>query len=225
MEIKYTIKDNQINIFFAKNLIVSESLKKAIKNIQFNFKEKFWFTTIEQEPFIINWIPKAQKLALKDELAQAKNRNADILAGIKEAERDEALKADLLVQIEQMSAVLKENLTTLNNANLKLRETTAKHNDAVKEIEALISTMLDINALRAIANQMSKNMHYSVKGNRERFDLAQDEALVMRRIVREAGFRFDALERIAGASFNRPDRDDPKNIPAQSWYKITKMDS
>jgi len=113
----------------------------------------------------------------------------------------------------------------LNNANLKLRETTAKHNDAVKEIEALISTMLDINALRAIANQMSKNMHYSVKGNRERFDLAQDEALVMRRIVREAGFRFDALERIAGASFNRPDRDDPKNIPAQSWYKITKMDS
>ena len=66
-------------------------------------------------------------------------------------------------------------------------------------------------------------MNYQIKGAREKFELAQEEAIELRRIVNDAGYRFDALERIAGASYNRPDRDNPKNIPEQSWYNIRKL--
>lgn len=71
---------------------------------------------------------------------------------------------------------------------------------------------------------MANNMNYKIKGSRERFDFAQAKALEMRAIVREAGFRFDALERIASALYNNPARDNPNLIPDQAWYKLIKIE-
>lgn len=144
MEIKYIVEENQINIYFNYNLVVSNSLKKSLKNIRFDGKGKFWFTSVDQEPFLVNWIPKAQRLALEDELDQAKRRNAEILSGIKEAEREEEKKADLIVKIEQMCEVLKANQSILAEVKDKLAQTTAKHNAAISEIEELISKMIDV---------------------------------------------------------------------------------
>lgn len=224
MEIKYIVEENQINIYFNYNLVVSNSLKKSLKNVRFDGKGKFWFTSVDQEPFLVNWIPKAQRLALEDELDQAKRRNAEILSGIKEAEREVEKKEDLIDEIKQMGEVLKANQSILDEVKGKLAQTTAKHNAVISEIGELISKMIDVQKLRAIADEMAKNMNYKIKGSRERFDLAQAKALEMRAIVREAGFRFDALERIASALYNRPDRDNPNLIPDQAWYKLVKIE-
>jgi len=215
--------NDEIRVKFSKNLHVSNSLKQKLKKPIYHPDHQYWTISADQEAAVIAWVKWMQKELILIESRELNRKNEEILQEIKiELKLDQEMR-DEIETIKARTAVLEANQAELAKVKLQVVDTETQLQAARSEMTQLIEQMIDLGKLKEIAKIMSNNMNYQIKGAREKFELAQKEAIDLRRIVTEAGYRFDALDRIAGASYNRPDRDNPKNIPEQAWYNIRKL--
>ena len=90
-----------------------------------------------------------------------------------------------------MTILLNANKADLAKVKTQVKEAQQKLADNRNEMQSVIGEMIDLNKLRKIADIMSSNMNYKIKGMREKFELAQKDALSLRKIVREAGYWFE----------------------------------
>ncbi len=218
-------KDNdEIIIKFEKNYFVYSSLKKKLNKPIFNPKYKYWTVSADQEDAVIAWVEWVKKELIIAEVKELRRLNESVLDEIQINLKQEKQILTEIEQIKEMTILLNANKADLAKVKTQVKEAQQKLADNRNEMQSVIGEMIDLNKLRKIADIMSSNMNYKIKGMREKFELAQKDALSLRKIVREAGYWFDALERIAGASFNRPDRDNPRDIPESAWYKIVKQE-
>lgn len=215
--------DGELRIEFSKNLHVSNSLKLKLRRPRYNPDHQYWVVSEDQELAVIAWVQWMQKELILIESRELNRKNEEILQEIKiELKLDQEMR-DEIETIKARTAVLEANQAELAKVKLQVVDTETQLQAARSEMTQLIEQMIDLGKLKEIAKIMSNNMNYKIKGAREKFELAQKEAIELRRIVIDGGYWFDALERIAGASYNRPDRDNPKNIPEQAWYNIRKL--
>ncbi len=215
--------NDEIRVKFSKNLHVSNSLKQKLKKPIYHPDHQYWTISTDQEAAVIAWVKWMQKELILIESRELNRKNEEILQEIKiELKVDQEMR-DEMEEIKARSAILKANQAELAKVKLQIVDAETQLQAARSEMTQLIENMIDLGKLKEIAKIMSNNMNYQIKGAREKFELAQEEAIELRRIVNDAGYQFDALERIARASYNRPDRDNPKNIPEQAWYRISKL--
>ena len=79
--------------------------------------------------------------------------------------------------------------------------------------------------IQGIAEEMSRNMIPSSPRAKQQFRELKQETVAQRELLREAGFECEAINRIATANVNRPDRDDPcEAVSASDWVEVSQIE-
>lgn len=89
-----------------------------------------------------------------------------------------------------------------------------------KNIKSMLSGIIDFKVIEDAFYKMSNSMVPSQRSCKRIFNDAQGKIAMERKRLLDAGFRCSALEFLATANVNRPDRDHPKFVTDEMWFKI-----
>lgn len=117
-----------------------------------------------------------------------------------------------LNSMQQEISAAKIEIDALNEQNM--------HTKA--EIEQRINNLVDLELVRRLTCEMSKHMKSVGQTSKDLFHDAQNEIVQQWKILRSKGFGLKALDWLANANFNRPDRDSPNVMPSSLWLELYK---
>lgn len=81
--------------------------------------------------------------------------------------------------------------------------------------------VVDIVKLKACAKAMAYHISLLGKPNKEAYYEAQEQITLAQDRLRAVGLKLEAIDRLASANKNRPDRDHPKFITDKMWYELS----
>lgn len=119
---------------------------------------------------------------------------------------------DLAARLAEVKAALAEARPALDAARREAAQAEREAERARRDVRALLEGALDLEAVREAHATMARYCRQVGSPAKERYHAAQATICRERARLAAAGFRSRGLDALAGANFNRPDRDDPGKI-------------
>lgn len=207
---------------------LKDMFRTSFPSAKWNSVEKRWHVGPRSLKRLEQWIAESkdaaeqlkvsEELPLRDdELRRLRSEIADTLKGIDSLEELRAEANESLQLIEQAKAELD-----------RVREIARKErNELAAErtrIDDLLSGVIDMARMREVAKEMAHTMNPAISTQRRRFKELQEWVIEQRGKLAEAGLSCDAVDWLATANLNRPDRDNPKHMRATAWFSVEKLE-
>jgi DNA repair exonuclease SbcCD ATPase subunit len=206
---------------------LNQSFRLAFKTAKWDSYTKEWTVGPLSVKRLRTWAAEAEEAAK----ALAAKEESDLVDKELEAVRDELSKVlretgQVEVHIKWAAAsleLLKEAREELAAAKERKQEADAKLATSRAEAMSLLSQAIDLAAVRKAAEVMAHNMNPADRRCKESFEEARRVISKANHALQEAGLICEAIQELASANVNRPDRDHPKYIPQSRWYNVRKV--
>lgn len=140
-----------------------------------------------------------------------------ITAEIAATQNAQSLRTELASRNQLLQTITKKVDLRVQGRQAEQRALQAEQ----RATDELLSSLIDIGQLKGPILASFKKYHAAVgRVAHENFDLAQKEFIKARNTLAHHGIRLEALNWLASASFNRPDRDGASLMPPNHWYAI-----
>lgn len=226
------------------------SFKENFKTAKWDGRNKLWNVGPRSGAKLEQWanaakaaLPTEEQLAehdehlmLDEEIAKLK-QSADAIKKQIEDELAKSLSIDKkMAEIEELKKKVEEAKTVLAAAKADIAALNEKAETAKQEAQAvakdgyaMLNEIIDVAKAKSLANIMSANFNkqftgsFSNRYDKHKFNDAKDEIIAMREKLKEAGLACQAIDWIAEANINRPDRDDPAKIAEKYWFDLKRI--
>lgn len=210
---------------------LKDVFRSAFPSSKWNAGAKRWEVGSRSGKRLEQWVVEAQGAAnAAEELDQKSFEEKELenlrtdLAKIEETtKRQISRHADSVERAEAMakvSAEIKAATEKLNAVRADVKAAEKAEVDEKQSIDDLLTGVIDIRGIKAHADIMARNMIPSNRQAKERFEEANCFIRKQREALVAAGWRCTAIEKLATANVNRPDRDHPRNVLDSDWYEL-----
>lgn len=207
---------------------LKDAFRAAFPSARWNAREKQWEVGPRSGKRLEQWVAEAQAAAEQIEAQQELDLAIEELDRVrweiaKVAGQSRELEA-LRAETAAARAALHVSRIELEAAGQVRRETEAALNRERDQIARLLSSAIDLAAVRDACRVMAANMVPSDRTRKARFEEAREIVKTQRDVLAKSGIACAAINALAGANVNRPDRDHPRDIPDGAWYRIWKIE-
>lgn len=225
MSIKIESISTGFSVSFPKELI--ENFKQIFKNAKFNWDTYCWEvgprsgTKLQQwaeavQPVVAD-IEAAEAAELSEkELMQLQTEVANMRAAIAKERREKLSYSDTAAAL---TAARDELAKATVELSLEKSEKAAK----AAEAKALVSRICDLNAVCEAHNIMTCNHNKVGSQHRNAFNDARAVIKEQHEKLNAIGFISEGMAQLQSCNFNRPDRDNPRNVGSAEVLNIRKI--
>ncbi len=210
---------------------LKDAFRAAFPAAKWNADEKRWEVGPRSGKRLEQWAAEAQEatadiLAREEvemnavELAQVRAAIAQARRGAKSAEASAIKLAEIRAQLIEVNAELAAAQGELAAAKSKADVESAKVEQEKAAILGRLGATINMTAVKDAERIMAMNMNSADRRKKDIFETARATVKAERNKLRDAGFECVALEILATANVNRPDRDHPKFIKESDWYAV-----
>lgn len=225
MEIKQTTRGLSIQFPF----VLKDAFKAAFPSARWNPEARHWEVSAQSETRLRQWVRETQAaseraqaqeaLAMsEEELERLRREIQGILAQCKELEK-------LREEAQAVRHALEAARSDLQTAGAARQDAQAALQKERTQITTLLSASVDLDAIRVAQRIMAANMVPADRQKKAKFEEARSVVKHHRDTLRAAGWACAAINALAGANVNRPDRDHPRDIPEADWYRLWRVDA
>lgn len=210
---------------------LKDAFRTTFPNAKWNATAKQWEVGPRSGKRLEQWVEAStsaaqaveeldQQLLHANELEQLRNELSKIERETREAiaQREQVIASRNT--IANVAAEIEAAKDKLNEARRALIDAKASEAAEKGRINALLEGVIDMAAIRHDAGTMARNMIPSNRQAKEKFESARMSIREQRDLLVEAGWRCSAIEKLATANVNRPDRDHPKHVLDEDWYSL-----
>lgn len=151
---------------------------------------------------------------------EIRNLSCQILVIAAETRDVTGLKERLEKKLMRLNSMKQE----ISAAKIEIEALNEQNMHTKAEIEQRINNLVDMELVRRLAREMSKHIKSVGQTSKDLFKDAKNEIVQQRNILSSKGFGLKALDWLANANFNRPDRDSPNVMPCSAWTELYNTD-
>jgi DNA repair exonuclease SbcCD ATPase subunit len=214
-------------------IVLKDNFKAHFKSARWNRDCRRWEVGVRSKAKLDQWIDEVQGSGVIEaaEAAEAAEMAEDDLRELRrqiaalkdQAEERTARLAKLRETKEGREKLLAELATAkaeLERASAEVQAEADKVKAREAEIDEILSTVIDMNDMRQAAGEMAR----AIGSDRAVFNRAMRRVDAAREDLAKAGYELTALEILSSANYNRPDRDDPKRMSDEAWYRLSRIE-
>lgn len=225
--------DSGFAIVFPKKL--NPSFCAAFPSAKWEPRQRYWTVGPRSGKRLEQWVQEAKAAAdallALEEIELAGAQLLSLRSQLRAVEHDTQVQlaaaqsaAEMRQELEGLAEQLSSAQTQRQLAQAQAEKARTTVMTARADIDVLLAGVIDNPGLRQAADTMARSMRSSSRAARSAFDEARSLVRAQRDLLRAAGWRCSALSQLAEANFNRPDRDDPQQIPESDWYVLTPVE-
>jgi len=209
-------------------IALKDAFRTAFPSAKWNASAKQWEVGPRSGTRLQTWVDEATETAHRFEAQDERDFTAKELEKVRLAiklqiERCGELEA-LRAETAESRRLLAAGQTELAQASEARQEAEAGLAAERKAVTDLLESVIDMNVVRNAFHVMSANMIPGDRNRKARFEAEREKVKAQRDCLAAAGFACSAINQLAGANVNRPDRDHPRNILEQDWYRIWELE-
>jgi DNA repair exonuclease SbcCD ATPase subunit len=223
-----TIEKNEEGYAVRFPYALLSEFKATFSRAEWKSDGKFWQIGPRMQARAEQWAAKfadiAERIELRDECDLASEELHRINAKLSRLESLIDSKKELSDRLEKTKVLLVKAIDRLSEVEKRLEDETRNANAVQDMIQGLLSRAVSIPRMRELATIMGRNMVPADRRKKEAFHEAQNEIREARERLKEAGIACSAINQLASANVNRPDRDHPQFINEKDWFNIWKIE-
>lgn len=179
-----------------------------------------WVAAVEASGVIAELDQRDEQILAQEELATLQDQLSEIEAGIR-AERTrkasfEATKAAMQEALQQLQKARHELVDVKNQADIAASEAATARNDATE----MLKQHIDLDAVISAHARMNRVAGKVGRQAKDEFTDAQQSIKRERDKLLAAGLISYGLNALVFANFNRPDRDNPRDVTMEKIMRI-----
>ncbi|NVZ11670.1 hypothetical protein HW932_20705 [Allochromatium humboldtianum] len=207
---------------------LKEAFRVAFPSAKWNRDDRHWEVGVRSKKRLEAWIEAvketAEALAIKEELDFVPEELEKIRFQLEAVEREIGTAQALRERLGESRALLEAARAPLIEAKARQEAQAAALIQEKADVNALLMSLIDLHAVKKAVDVMASNMVPADRGRKERFEAARAVVSLARDQLHEAGFALVAIDKIASANVNRPDRDHPyRHVLESDWYALRRV--
>lgn len=206
---------------------LKDQFRNAFPSAKWNPGQKKWEVGPRTVSRLATWasemLEAANALKVKDdvdftEAELAKVRAAIAQLGVRSSETEKASN-----DLRRLHLALEASRSDFKRASETAAAASAKRAEQEERINEIIFGLLDKYEIDRAIKSMSWNMKPADCARKKLFREAQAVIVEAKELLSSAGWRCKALDFLAEANVNRPDRDHPMYVTKQDWLNLKKI--
>lgn len=210
---------------------LKENFKKTFPSSKWNPVKKMWEVGPRSGKRLETWVAEASAAANAiEELDKQEMTASELedlrreLSAIERKTLDTIEQCDSAIENKASIARVADEIASANDRLDAARDKLKAAKSAVKtekqRVDDLLGSIIDLAEIHRNADIMYRNMIPSNKRAKEKFEDARSVIYDQRELLLDAGWRCRAIEKLATANVNRPDRDHPRHVLESDWYDV-----
>lgn len=219
--IKIKVTRDHVEVNFPRSAYLNDEFRREFKRARWVPESAGWVLGVEAAARVQTWAAAAEPLFqqflagenadyAEAELSRLKSRLAVAAGRLAAAE-------DSLARAEKARAAIAGVAEKLQAVSASAEQADADATRAWAAVDGMIRRVVDLDEMRKLGGYMGMCMS---RLDRVNWNRSQDRVVIARNRLRAAGLRCLAISKLAGANYNRPDRDHPKLLVDADWQDI-----